>query len=113
MVKEVEYNRMYPKKGELNEEMPNVPMIYIKQLNGLYKMAKNRNANNSMFYDVNLMNNSSYQMVQIPQHANLNHVIMRCKREEDFLSFNVNIRVKNKFTSILYYYPISIDQCKE
>ena len=34
VVKEVEYNRMYPKKGELNEEAPNVPMIYIKQLNG-------------------------------------------------------------------------------
>ena len=56
LTKEVEY-RMFPKKGELNEEAPNVPMIYLKQLNGLYKMAKNRNANNSMFYDINLMNN--------------------------------------------------------
>ena len=74
-------------------------------------MAKNRNANNSMFYDINLMNNSSYQMTQIPLHANLNHVIMRCKDETDFLSFNVNIRVKKKFTSILYYCPIK--QCKE
>ena len=111
LTKEVEYNRMFPKKGELNEEAPNVPMIYLKQLNGLYKMAKNRNANNSMFYDINLMNNSSYQMTQIPLHANLNHVIMRCKDEADFLSFNVNIRVKKKFTSILYYCPIK--QCKE
>ena len=111
LTKEVEYNRMFPKKGELNEEAPNVPMIYLKQLNGLYKMAKNRNANNSMFYDINLMNNSSYQMTQIPLHANLNHVIMRCKDETDFLSFNVNIRVKKKFTSILYYCPIK--QCKE
>lgn len=104
---------MYPNKGELNEETPNVPMSYLEQLNGIYKMAKNRNSNNSILYDINLMNNNSYQMVQIPQHANLNHVIMRCKGYQHFLSFNVNIRVKKKFTCIIYYYPISIEHCKE
>lgn len=106
--REVQYNTNYPSKSDFNLEAPNIPLVYLSLINFNFRQTPILLGKSSSFFDKNLLNiNNSYKSIQIPVHANLNHILMNCKRFRCFYTLNITFRVKKKFTSIIYCQPYS------
>lgn len=106
--RDLQYNTNYPCKSDFNLEAPNIPLVYLSLINYNFKQTPILPGKSSSFFDKNLLNvNNSYKSIQIPVHANLNHILMNCKRFRCFYTLNITFRVKKKFTSIIYCQPYS------
>jgi len=120
------YSNMYPYKEQLNTEAPKVPDVF-EILMDLSINTNQKNLGNKYYYDFSIINlDYSFKNILPPFHSYLNHLFTynnkdlingNKKREISnynikskkvtYLGINCNIKVKNKYISIVYYSPLN------
>lgn len=120
------YSNMYPSKEQLNTEAPKVPDV-LEILMDLNINTNQKIIGNEYYYDFSIINlDYSFKSILPPFHSYLNHLftfynkdlINDNKKREitnyniksknvTYLGINCNIKIKNKYISIVYYSPLN------
>lgn len=119
------YTNMYPYEDQLNSEAPKVPDVYEISMD-LNINSNQNNIGNEQHLDFYFINNDdSFKIILPPFHSYLNHLFMlkndknlisNNKKEGDitnnvksktYFGINCNVKVKNKYLSIIYYSPLN------
>ena len=97
------YGIYYPLKEQLNEEPPNLLQSYSSLIN----FSNYSFTNEKYLYNI-LKNNlirETFKSGKIPTHVYLNHLFMSNEDSKNYLKITSIIRIRRKFTSIIYYHP--------
>ena len=97
------YGIHYPIKEQLNEEPPILLQSYTSLINfSNYSYNKEK-------YIYNILKNNlireTFKLGKIPTHVYLNHLFMSNEDSKNYLKITSIIRIRRKFTSIIYYHP--------
>ena len=98
------YGIYFPQKEHLNLEPPRIPQSYILPID-IYNYVNIGNKN--FIYD-KMKNNlikMNYKIAKNPPHIYLNHFFNNCFESENYITSNINFRVRSKFTCLIYYNP--------
>ena len=98
------YGIYYPERDFLNVEPPKLPQSYVSPIN----LCNFGNIGEKKFVYDKMKNNLMkvcYKEIKSPSHIYLNHIFSNCKESDNYIKSNITIRVRSKFTSIIYYNP--------
>lgn len=120
------YANIYPEQQQLNVEAPKTPDVF-EILMDLNENSNQKYIGSLLNYNFSFFNfDESYKSILPPFHSYLNHLfiydnmkfIKRIDREKDdsslnrdkkaktYFGINCNIKIKNKYISIVYYSPL-------
>lgn len=116
------YNNKYPSKEQLNQEAPKIPDVFEIMMD-LNENTNQKYIGNKLFLDFSIINfDDSFKNVLQPVHSYLNHLFtynnlnnIICnnnnkendKKKINYIGINCNVKVKNKYISIVYYSPFN------
>ena len=122
------YNNIYPLKDQLNQEAPKIPDVF-EILIDLKDNSNQKYIGNEEYLNFSIFNfDDSFKNIIRPFHSYLNHLFTYNnlnminfpeKREEEnsniylkiknknYIGINCNIKIKNKYISIVYYSPLN------
>ena len=98
------YGIYYPERDFLNVEPPKLPQSYVSPIN----LCNFGNIGEKKFVYDKMRNNLikvCFKEMKSPSHIYLNHIFSNCKESDNYIKSNITIRVRSKFTSIIYYNP--------
>ena len=98
------YGIYYPERDFLNVEPPKLPQSYVSPIN----LCNFGNIGEKKFVYDKMRNNLikvCFKEIKSPSHIYLNHIFSNCKESDNYIKSNITIRVRSKFTSIVYYSP--------
>lgn len=122
------YNNIFPYKEQFNEEAPKIPDVF-EILIDLNNNTNQKYIGNIEYLGFPLINwDDSFKSIIQPFHSYLNHMFIHeninninipkkkqennsnsntTKKKINFIGINCNIKIKNKYLSIVYYTPLN------
>lgn len=121
------YNNIYPFKDQLNQDAPKMPDVF-EILMDLKENSNQKYIGNKRYLNFSIFNfDDSFKNILQPFHSYLNHLftynnlnilsfpekqdensgIYIKTKKKNFIGINCNIKIKNKYISIVYYTPLN------
>lgn len=113
------YSNIYPHREQLNPEAPKTPDVLEITLD-FNENSNQKYLGNKEFLEFSIINfDDSFKNILRPFHPYLNHLFtnndINYKKKDDnnikyrmkYIGINCNVKVKNKYISIVYYSPVN------
>ena len=113
------YSNIYPYREQLNPEAPKTPDVLEISLD-FNENSNQKYLGNNEFFEFSIINfDYSFKNILKPFHPYLNHLFTsndikyqkgdgnNIKNRIKYIGINCNVKVKNKYLSIVYYYPVN------
>ena len=113
------YSNIYPNREQLNPEAPKTPDVLEISLD-FNDNSNQKYLGNKEFLEFSIINfDDSFKNILQLFHPYLNHIFtnnyIKYKKEDDnriknrikYIGINCNVKVKNKYVSIIYYSPVN------